>query len=623
MLSSSQTFLSTAAPKIYSRLAAVAGVSCARSLYTSTHQASWARRASPMIFPPRHFTSMAANKGMIIRGRGDMSMEEIPMPGSPQRGECLIRVEKVGICGSDVHFYKNGAVGGYVVRSPMVIGHEGAGVIEQLGEGVSGLQVGDRVALEPAVPCGHCDLCKSGKYNLCPDIKCFGTPPNNGCLTRYVRHPASLCFKLPENVSLEEGVMCEPLAVATYGCKDRAEVKAGDKVLVFGDGPIGTMSAMVSFALGAARVLVCGHHSDKLQGIVEACPRAEVLNVKGAGDYTQVAEKIRDTLEGPANCSVDTTGAQDAMSSCIKATQSGGRVAMVGIGAVEMELPVVDALIREVDIRGTFRFRNTYPTCIDMISKGKVDVKQLVTHRYHFNNDEVLQAFEDCSAGVGKSVVKDSSTSSSVAKAIPASRGLAATSAVEEAEADCSIMVKGSRAGRAKSRRPADNDGSPYCAAVKAAMHPSQNGCALAGVAFRFPLTQLTRSASSFATATRKREVPLLFTPGPLTTTARVKEAMLVDLGSRDTRFTDVVVGIRNRLLALGGVSKEEGYECVIVQGAGTHGIEAVLGTAIPRGGKILILANGAYGQRQAQICHYLGIEYKLIDVLVAPSYWP
>ncbi|KAF4698478.1 hypothetical protein FOZ63_026280 [Perkinsus olseni] len=156
-----------------------------------------------------------------------------------------------------------------------------------------------------------------------------------------------------------------------------------------------------------------------------------------------------------------------------------------------------------------------------------------------------------------------------------------------------------------------------------AATSSLQNGCALAGVAFRFPLTQLTRSASSFATATRKREVPLLFTPGPLTTTARVKEAMLVDLGSRDTRFTDVVVGIRNRLLALGGVSKEEGYECVIVQGAGTHGIEAVLGTAIPRGGKILILANGAYGQRQAQICHYLGIEYKLIDVLVAPSYWP
>ncbi|KAF4731855.1 hypothetical protein FOZ63_029372 [Perkinsus olseni] len=345
---------------------------------------------------------MAGNQGMVIRGRGDMSMEDIPMPGSPQRGECLIRVEKVGICGSDVHFYKNGAVGGYVVRSPMVIGHEGAGVIEQLGEGVSGLQVGDRVALEPAVPCGHCDLCKSGKYNLCPDIKCFGTPPNNGCLTRYVRHPASLCFKLPENVSLEEGVMCEPLAVATYGCKDRAEVKAGDKVLVFGDGPIGTMSAMVSFALGAARVLVCGHHSDKLQGIVEACPGAEVLNVKGAGDYTQVAEKIRDTIEGPASCSVDTTGAQDAMSSCIKATQSGGRVAMVGIGAVEMELPVVDALIREVDIRGTFRFRHTYPTCIDMISKGKVDVKQLITHRYHFNNDEVLQAFEDCSAGVGR-----------------------------------------------------------------------------------------------------------------------------------------------------------------------------------------------------------------------------
>ncbi|EER02284.1 Sorbitol dehydrogenase, putative [Perkinsus marinus ATCC 50983] len=402
MLTSSRTFFSVTSLSL-SKMTCLGSVSSRRCISSSARRfPSW-RLRTPLIYTHRTFSTVTeANEGMIIRGRGDMSMEPIPMPGAPQPGECLIRVKNVGICGSDVHFFANGSVGSYAVTSPMVIGHEGAGVVEQVGEGVTDLKVGDRVALEPAVPCGHCELCRSGEYNLCPEIKCFGTPPNNGCLTRYVRHPASFCFKLPENVSLEEGVMCEPLAVATYACKDRAEVKDGDKVLVFGDGPIGTMAAMVSSALKAGRVLVCGHHDDKLQEIVEACPQAEVLNVKGSGDYNQVAEKIRDALGGPADCSVDTTGAQDAVSSCIRATQSGGRVAMVGIGAVEMKLPVVDALLRQVDIRGTFRFCNTYPTCIDMISSGKVDVKQLITHRYHFNNAEILQAFEDCRAGVGR-----------------------------------------------------------------------------------------------------------------------------------------------------------------------------------------------------------------------------
>ncbi|KAF4731315.1 hypothetical protein FOZ63_021986, partial [Perkinsus olseni] len=113
---------------------------------------------------------------------------------------------------------------------------EGAGVIEQLGEGVSGLQVGDRVALEPAVPCGHCDLCKSGKYNLCPDIRCFGTPPNNGCLTRYVRHPASLCFKLPEHVSLEE-VSSPPSSAATQPSPSGRDVRAASRGHLWLQGP--------------------------------------------------------------------------------------------------------------------------------------------------------------------------------------------------------------------------------------------------------------------------------------------------------------------------------------------------------------------------------------------------
>lgn len=163
----------------------------------------------------------------------------------------------VGICGSDVHYWTHGRIGHFVLGSPMIIGHEAAGIVVGCGKNVNHLMPGDRVAVEPGVPCRQCADCKRGKYNLCKDIIFCATPPCNGNLTRFYTHAADFCHKLPDNVSLEEGALLEPISVAVQACK-RAGVTLGSKVLITGAGPIGLVSMMVAKAMGASEVIISG-----------------------------------------------------------------------------------------------------------------------------------------------------------------------------------------------------------------------------------------------------------------------------------------------------------------------------------------------------------------------------
>ncbi|KAF4653801.1 hypothetical protein FOZ61_008673 [Perkinsus olseni] len=342
------------------------------------------------------------NKAMVLRKVDDMSFESRPITTAPAAGECLVRVKACGICGSDVHYLKNGRIGDFIVRSPMVIGHEAAGIVEAVGDGVTNVEVGDKVAMEPGVPCGQCDLCKSGKYNLCPDVRFFATPPVDGCLSNFVIHPARFCFKLPESMTLEEGAMCEPLSVAVYACESKAEVKEGYKVVVFGAGPVGTMTAMVAHGVGASTVVVCDVDKARLEKVKGLCPQVEVLDTSRLGTADEVAHHLKETIGSSADCAIDCSGAQPAVQTAIKVTKSGGVVCLVGMGAPDMTLPILNASVREVDVKGVFRYRNTYPTCIELISSKKVNVMPLITHKYAFTNDDVLQAFEDCRRGVGR-----------------------------------------------------------------------------------------------------------------------------------------------------------------------------------------------------------------------------
>ncbi|KAI8478481.1 hypothetical protein Bbelb_435110 [Branchiostoma belcheri] len=309
-------------------------------------------------------------------------------------------MHSVGICGSDVHYWVHGAIGDFVVRAPMILGHEASGTVSEVGEGVTHLKVGDRVAIEPGVPCRYCDYCKGGRYNLCLEMKFCATPPVDGSLARYYVHPADFCFKLPDHVSFEEGALLEPLSVGVHACR-RAGVTIGSRVLICGAGPIGLVCLLVAKAMGAAQVAITDIDTKRL----------EVAKQMGADfpvhvttrDGREVADQVVRALGCNPDVTVECSGAEPSVQTGIFATKSGGVLVLVGLGPPTINIPIVNAAVREVDIRGIFRYANCYPTALSMVASGQVNVKPMVTHR--FSLEQTLEAFEASKKGEGIKVM--------------------------------------------------------------------------------------------------------------------------------------------------------------------------------------------------------------------------
>lgn len=309
-----------------------------------------------------------------------------------------VRLKAVGICGSDVHHFKEMRCGNFIVKKPMVIGHECAGIIEEVGSQVRSLLVGERVALEPGISCRLCQFCKEGRYNLCRNMKFFGSPPTNGCLANLVVHPASLCFKLPENVSLEEGAMCEPLSVGVHACR-RAKISPETKVVIIGAGPIGLVTMLAARAFGAPKIVIVDIDNHRLS-FAREIGTDEIIRV--STDIKDIGEeviKIQKAMGSPVDVSFDCVGFNKTMSTALNATRRGGKVCLVGMGRSEMTIPLTSSTAREVDVIGIFRYRNTWPLCIDLLGTGKIDVKPLITHRFGFSQEEVKEAFETSARG--------------------------------------------------------------------------------------------------------------------------------------------------------------------------------------------------------------------------------
>ncbi|OMO85981.1 Alcohol dehydrogenase superfamily, zinc-type [Corchorus capsularis] len=315
-----------------------------------------------------------------------------------------VRIKALGICGSDVHHFKTMRCANFIVKKPMVIGHECAGIIEEVGSEVKSLAVGDRVALEPGISCQRCNLCREGRYNLCPEMKFFGSPPTNGSLANKVVHPANLCFKLPDNVSLEEGAMCEPLSVGVHACR-RAGVGPETNVLIMGTGPIGLVTLLAARAFGAPRIVMVD---------VDDC-RLSIAKSLGADEIVQVSTNIQDVGEevmkiqnamgsgSLIDVSFDCVGFNKTMATALSATAAGGKVCLIGLAQSEMTIPLTPAAAREVDVIGIFRYRNTWPLCIEFLRTGKIDVKPLITHRFGFSQKDIEAAFQT-SAGGGNAI---------------------------------------------------------------------------------------------------------------------------------------------------------------------------------------------------------------------------
>mgnify|MGYP003836525095 FL=1 len=323
----------------------------------------------------------------VLTEPGEFELVERERP-EPEPEEALVRPRAVGICGSDLHYYEHGRNGGTDIGDGHVLGHEAAGEVVAVGSEVTGLSIGDRVAIEPGVPCRRCEHCRRGDYHLCPDVTFLGSPPDDGALAEYVAWPADYLYELPESVSTREGALCEPLSVGIHAAR-RGEVSTGDSVLITGAGPIGRCALEAVRAAGATDVVV----SDVVPSKLDAAAAAGADRTIDAREES-VADAVSAYTDGRGvDTVIEASGAEPAIGSTVDAVRRGAVVVLVGMpvdGAVEFD--ALDIINREVDVRGSYRYANTYPTAVELLADGRVDVDGLVD--FEAPVSEVQTAFE-------------------------------------------------------------------------------------------------------------------------------------------------------------------------------------------------------------------------------------
>ncbi|KAL3276723.1 hypothetical protein HHI36_012092 [Cryptolaemus montrouzieri] len=280
------------------------------------------------------------------------------------------------------------------------LGHEASGQVVKIGKNVKNLKPGDRVAIEPGVPCKNCCYCKEGKYNLCPDIFFCATPPDDGNLCRYYCHAADFCYKLPDNMSYEEGAIMEPLSVGVHACR-RGNVQVGSVVLILGAGPIGLVTLLTAKAFGASKVIITDLVDDRLK-VAKHFGADYIMKIEKNMSEKDIVSKIGEILGEAPNVSLDCTGVEICVRVALNVTKTGGTVVLVGMGKDEQTVPLTGALIREIDIKGIFRYCNDYPIAIELVRSGKVNVNPLITHR--FKMEDTCKAFKTAITGEGNPI---------------------------------------------------------------------------------------------------------------------------------------------------------------------------------------------------------------------------
>ena len=328
-------------------------------------------------------------KTAVMTGIEEVEIQNRPIP-VPAANEVLVKIEYVGICGSDLHYYESGRIGNFIVEPPFVLGHEAGGTVVEIGENVTGLKVGDKVALEPGKTCGHCEHCKEGKYNLCEDVVFFATPPVDGVFQEYVAHEASLCFPLPPNMSTMEGALIEPLAVGMHAAS-QGGAHLGQTAVVTGAGCIGLCTLLSLKAMGVSKVIVVDVIQKRLDKALEL-GADYVIN----GKEEDVVARVREiTGRKGVDLGVETAGNQITASQLIHVAKKGSTIVFVGYSASgEMTLPIGMSLDKELNFKTVFRYRNIYPSAIQAVSSGKIHIKDIVTD--YFELDDIKNALDSC-----------------------------------------------------------------------------------------------------------------------------------------------------------------------------------------------------------------------------------
>ncbi|KAJ4298426.1 hypothetical protein N0V88_003456 [Collariella sp. IMI 366227] len=348
----------------------------------------------------------------VLHGARDLRVEarELPVLAAD---DVQVAVKATGLCGSDLHYFGHFRNGDILVREPLTLGHESAGVVTAVGSGVTTLQAGDHVALEVGQPCETCELCQGGRYNICREMKFRSSakayPHAQGTLQEQISHPARWCHKLPTEVSLELGALVEPLSVALHA-SDRARLASGSTVLVFGAGTVGLLCAAISKAVSDAKVVIADIQEDRVKFAVENgfADAAVVVPMKRPDTIEaklvfakEVSEIVKGTNVGgqpvgEVNATFECTGVEACLQASIYSTAPGGRIMIIGMGNPIQTLPISAAALREVDLVGVFRYANTYPRVIELLASENPrlpDFTKLITQRFT-GMENILKAFD-------------------------------------------------------------------------------------------------------------------------------------------------------------------------------------------------------------------------------------
>lgn len=334
-------------------------------------------------------------RAAVLHGVGDLRLEEVPVP-RPGGGEVLVRVAANGICGSDLHFYERGRIGSFVVDRPYIPGHESCGTVARAAADGSGPPEGARVAVEPGIPCRRCALCKSGRYNLCPDVVFLSAPPVNGTFAEYAAVASDFAHPLPDRIDDEAGAFVEPIAVGVQACT-RARLRAGSSVAVLGAGPIGLVTGLVARAFGAGPVVVVDRLENRL-----ALARTLGFAAIGA-DVSNLASELARLVGSGVDAVFDATGSSAACATAPLLAARGGSVTLIGWPETSLVgLPVDQIMEKELDVHGVNRYCNAFPRAISLLASGAIDTRPLVSHRFAFAR--IVEAFSFAATHRGETV---------------------------------------------------------------------------------------------------------------------------------------------------------------------------------------------------------------------------
>ena len=327
------------------------------------------------------------NRAAYLVGKKQYELRDAPMPTIEKDTDVLVKIEYVGVCGADLDMWATGRYGIFDVEYPQIIGHEASGVVVETGKAVTNVKPGDKVAMEPGIPCGICPRCVAGEYNLCADVVFKGAPPVTGCNQGYVIHPAQWCFVLPEGLPTRDGALLEPLAVGMHAA-NQGGVGMGDTVVICGSGTIGLCALNACKAKGATRILVV----EQSPARVQAAQKMGAIVI----DFSKcdVAERVMELTGGcGADVVIEASGSAEAFLLCPKLLRSGGTIACVGLGPKPViEFDYQTAIYREATLKTVCRYRHVYPRCIAGLAAGFLSTEGIITHEFGCEN--IQQAYD-------------------------------------------------------------------------------------------------------------------------------------------------------------------------------------------------------------------------------------